>query len=62
MKPKKTIEKKSLLGKVNDLDFLYARPKEKVRDADWLGFLKAKLTDYHSDSEVLEQKFVRTTT
>jgi len=50
------------LGKVNDLDFLYARPKEKVRDADWLGFLKAKLTDYHSDSEVLEQKFVRTIT
>ena len=40
-------------GEVSGQRFLYARPKEKVYDADWLGFFEAELADFHLDTFLL---------
>lgn len=40
-------------GELSGQRFLYARPKEKVHDADWLGFFEAELADFQSDTFLL---------
>ena len=40
-------------GELNGQRYLYVRPKEKVCDADWLGFFDAELVGFHLDTFLL---------